>query len=150
MKKMILSIFVILTFLAYAFQERWAGQKNINNNSSNTNFNSLNIPSTSSTTNNANSVKYKDGVYTGNSVDVYYGNVQVKATISGGKITDVQFLNYPQDRQHSNELSMMAMPILKSEAIQAQNAGVDIVSGATQTSDGFQLSLQSALSQAKS
>jgi len=91
---------------------------------------------------------YKNGSFTGDSVDAYYGNVQVKAIIKGGKIADVQFLNYPQDRQHSVEISSYAMPLLTSEAIQAQNANVDIVSGATETSLGFQQSLASALSQA--
>ncbi len=93
--------------------------------------------------------QYKNGAYTGNVADAYYGNVQVKAVISGGRISDVQFLQYPSDRQHSLELSNYAMPVLTQEAIQIQNSNVDIVSGATETSLAFRDSLASALSQAK-
>lgn len=97
----------------------------------------------------ANSGQYKNGQFTGDVTDAYYGNVQVKAIISGGKITDVQFLQYPNDRRTSVEINSQAIPYLQQEAIQAQNANVDIVSGATQTSRAFKGSLQSALDQAK-
>ncbi|MBU6431120.1 MAG: FMN-binding protein [Patescibacteria group bacterium] len=93
--------------------------------------------------------QYKNGEYTGNIADAYYGNIQVKTIISGAKITDVQFLNYPNDRQNSIRINAYAMPILKSEAIKAQSAKVDVVSGATATSGAFQESLASALAQAK-
>lgn len=93
---------------------------------------------------------YKDGTYTGTSVDAYYGNVQVQVMVSGGKIIDVRFLNYPHDRGTSRMINSQAMPYLKSEVITAQNANVDIVSGATATSQAFIQSLQSALSQAQS
>jgi uncharacterized protein with FMN-binding domain len=93
--------------------------------------------------------QYKDGVYTGDIADAYYGNVQVQATIQNGKITDVQFLDYPQDRRTSIEINSQAMPYLKEEAIQAQSAQVDTVSGATQTSWAFRESLTSALDQAR-
>lgn len=92
---------------------------------------------------------YADGKYIGNSADAYYGNVQVKAVISGGQITDVIFLDYPQDMMHSVLINSYAMPILKSEAIKSQNAQVDTVSGATETSGAFRESLASALAQAK-
>lgn len=91
---------------------------------------------------------YRDGEYTGAVADAYFGNVQVKATIQAGKIADVQFLQYPSDRSTSQEINAVAMPSLQSEAIQAQSANVDIVSGATQTSLAFQQSLADALSQA--
>lgn len=92
---------------------------------------------------------FKDGTYTGNSQDAFYGNIQVKAVISGGKITDVQFLQYPNNAARSLAINTLAMPNLKQEAIQAQNANVDIVSGATDTSNAFIQSLTSALTQAK-
>lgn len=92
---------------------------------------------------------YKDGSYTGISADAYYGNVQVKVTISSGNITAVDFLNYPQDRGNSIKINNYAMPILKSEVISAQSAQVNIVSGATATSDAFIQSLGSALAMAK-
>ncbi len=92
---------------------------------------------------------YTDGTYTGVVADAYYGNVQVQAIISGGKLADVQILQYPNDRSRSISINTRAMPILRSEAIVAQNANVDIVSGATDSSQAFQQSLDSALVQAK-
>ncbi len=92
--------------------------------------------------------QYKDGSYTGTVADAYYGSVQVQASISGGKITDVTFLQYPNTHSESVYINQQAMPYLKQEAIKAQNANVDIVSGATFTSQAFIQSLTSALSQA--
>ena len=92
---------------------------------------------------------YSDGKYIGSPADAYYGNVQVEAVISGGQITDVIFLDYPQDMMHSVLVNSYAMPILKSEAIKSQSAQVDAVSGATETSGAFEESLASALAQAK-
>ncbi len=93
--------------------------------------------------------QYKDGVYTGVSANAYYGNIQVRATISGGKLTDVQFLDYPQDRGTSVRINSQAMPYLRQEAIQAQSANVNTVSGASDSSGAFRQSLASALEQAK-
>jgi uncharacterized protein with FMN-binding domain len=93
--------------------------------------------------------QYKDGTYTGSSENAFYGDVQVQVTVSGGKITDVAFLSYPSDRRQSEEINSRAMPVLKQEAISAQSAQVDGVSGATDTSEAFVQSLASALSSAK-
>ena len=93
--------------------------------------------------------QYKDGSYTGSVTDAYYGNVQVQAKISGGKITDVSFLAYPNDHSDSVMINQQAIPYLKQEAIQAQSAKVQVVSGATFTSEAFVQSLTAALSQAK-
>lgn len=94
---------------------------------------------------------YKDGTYTGavGSASAY-GDIQVKVIISGGKITDIQYLQFPSVGGHTQEVSAMAEPILKQEAIAAQSANVNVVSGATQDTQGFIQSLQSALDQAKS
>jgi uncharacterized protein with FMN-binding domain len=154
MKKIIVSILVIIAFIGYAIQQKMAGSNpsnivtplNPNQNNTQTNSQTVNPTATAQT---AAATPYKNGMYTGDSVDAYYGNVQVKATISGGKITDVQFLDYPQDRNRSIEINSQAIPLLKSEAIRIQNAQVDIVSGATQTSLGFQKSLQTALVKAQ-
>jgi uncharacterized protein with FMN-binding domain len=94
-------------------------------------------------------MRYKNGVYTGKVVDVYYGNVEVKAIIWMGQLADVQFLQYPNDRPTSVEISKYSIPLLTTEAIKAQSAAVDVVSGATQTSEGFVASLADALAQAK-
>ncbi len=92
---------------------------------------------------------YTDGSYTGTPADAYYGTVQVKAIIRNGHIADVQFLQYPSDRANSRYINSQAMPLLTQEAIQAQSAQVDGVSGATFTSQAFQQSLASALASAK-
>ncbi|HEY6541764.1 MAG TPA: FMN-binding protein [Ktedonobacteraceae bacterium] len=92
---------------------------------------------------------YKDGSYTGSVADAFWGNVQVQAVIQNGKIANVVFLQYPNDRNRSIEINSYADPQLVGEAIQAQGANVDIVSGATDSSDAFMQSLTDALSQAK-
>ena len=92
--------------------------------------------------------RYRDGVYTGVSADAYYGNVQVQVTVQSGRLTNVQFLDYPHDQQNSQYINSFAVPSLTSEAIAAQSANVDTVSGATETSRAFIQSLSSALSQA--
>ena len=92
---------------------------------------------------------YKDGTYTGSVEDAYYGLIQVQVTVSNGQISDVTFLQYPNDNPTSVYINSQAMPILKSEALQVQSSQVDIVSGASDTSMAFQSSLANALSQAK-
>ena len=92
---------------------------------------------------------YKDGTYKGPEVDAYYGLVQVQATIQGGKLSSVQFLEYPSDRRTSVEINNIAVPYLQQEAMQAQSSSVDIISGATLTSEAFIMSLQNALNTAK-
>ena len=92
---------------------------------------------------------YKDGTYTGDAVNAYYGMVQVQAVVRGGKISNVRLLQYPNDREVSIAVSNYSLPLLIQEALQIQNANVHGVSGATQTSEGFQASLSSALSKAR-
>jgi len=96
----------------------------------------------------ANAGKYKNGTYTGQQVDAFYGLVQVQTTIQNGKIASVQFLQYPSDRRTSQRINSVAVPWLQQEAVQAQQANVDIISGATLTSQAFIMSLQTALDQA--
>lgn len=91
---------------------------------------------------------FKDGTYTGNSQDTPYGSVQIAVVVSGGKITNVNFLQLPNDQGHSQEVSAFAAPLLKQETIQKQSSRIDFVSGATSTSEGYEQSLQSALNQA--
>lgn len=90
-----------------------------------------------------------NGMYTGSVADALYGPLQVKAVIRNGKIVDVQFLQYPNDRGNSVEINTYAMPLLKQEAIQTQSANVDVISGATDSSYAFRQSLQTALAQAQ-
>ncbi len=108
-----------------------------------------NIPQPTATPVPASSGMYKDGTYTGSVQDAYYGFVQVQVVIASGQITDVKFLQYPNDNPTSQNINSQAMPYLRQEAIQAQSANVSGVSGASATSPAFQASLASALAQAK-
>lgn len=92
---------------------------------------------------------YKDGAFTGQSVDNPYGTVQISAVIAQGKITDINFLKMPSDLGHSAMLSQMSEPLLKQTTLDKQSANIDFVSGATYTSESYQQSLQSALDQAR-
>lgn len=105
-------------------------------------------PTSSSASSSSNNGRYRDGTYTGSTADAYYGNVQVSVTISGGRISDVRFLQYPNSHSASVYINQQAMPYLKQEALQSQNANVQIISGATFTSQAFAQSLQSALNKA--
>jgi uncharacterized protein with FMN-binding domain len=96
-----------------------------------------------------NAGQYKDGTYTGPKVNVFYGLVQVQATVKNGQLADVQFLQYPTDRRTSQRINSYAVPYLQQEAIQAQSANVNLISGATLTSEGFSMSLDNALASAK-
>ena len=91
---------------------------------------------------------FKDGTYVGDETTSMYGKAKAQVTISGGKITDVAFLEYPSDRAASLRKSQMAMPVIKQEVIQSQSANVNTVSGATQTSASFIQSISSAITQA--
>jgi uncharacterized protein with FMN-binding domain len=92
---------------------------------------------------------FKDGTYTGVVADAFYGNVQVQTIVKNGVLADVVVLQYPNDRNNSVRINNFAIPQLQSEAIQAQSASVDMISGASATSQAFVQSLQSALDQAK-
>jgi len=94
--------------------------------------------------------RYKDGSYQGSVADAYYGNVQVQADVKNGQLVSVRILQYPNDRNTSRYINSQALPMLKQEAIQAQTAQVDFISGATLTSNAFVQSLSSALDQAQS
>jgi uncharacterized protein with FMN-binding domain len=171
MKKYILSTLVVSTFIIYVLYQQ------INGTNSTIFVNSIDNSSTkklssfdSEKTNNqivktpkvlSNTIQkvtpastvvnkglYKDGVYTGSNADAYYGNIQVQVTVSAGKLSDIKFLDHPQDRNRSIEINNHAMPLLASEAIQIQSANVDTISGATDSSGAFRESLGSALSQA--
>lgn len=88
------------------------------------------------------------GTYTGSRIRTVYGDVQVKVTVNGNKIMDVQPLTLPSDRARSAYISQVAGPMLRTEAITAQSSNIDIISGATYTSIAYQRSLDSALKQA--
>ncbi|HSW48056.1 MAG TPA: FMN-binding protein [Candidatus Saccharimonadales bacterium] len=156
MKKILLSVGVIGIFILYSLHQRDEAnsvhptsqdQLPLNSVGSDSSGNPAISSAPSATSNN--SVTFKSGTFTGDVADAYYGNLQVSATIVDGKITDVQFIQYPNDVHESRSINTQAMPYLKQEAIQAQNSQVDIVSGATQSSEAFRQSLQSALTKAR-
>ena len=80
-------------------------------------------------------------------VSTQFGDVQVEVVVAGGKLTDVVALELPTGRR-SGQISNYAAPMLRQEALQAQSAKIDLVSGATYTSDAYTQSLQAALDQA--
>jgi len=90
----------------------------------------------------------KDGSYTGQSTDTRYGPVQVKITVSGGTITAVDVPVYPTESFRDQQINRRAVPQLVSETLKAQSSHIDMVSGATFTSDGYIGSLQSAIDRA--
>lgn len=93
---------------------------------------------------------YRDGSYTGPLEDAYYGLLRVRLDIQGGRIVDIQVLRYPSDNRTSRRINSLALPYLKSEVIQSQTAYVDMVSGATLSSNAFLRSTYMALRQARS
>ena len=163
MKKMFIGIAVLAIYGIYSIGIRHqvpvigkpSSLKNTNNttafNTNNgTSNSSANNSGSGSTTSNSSSAtgKYTDGTYVGATEDAYYGSVQVSVTISGGKISDVKFLQYPNTHYTSVIINQQAMPYLKQEAIQSQSSNVQLISGATFTSQAFVQSLQSALNKA--
>lgn len=87
---------------------------------------------------------------TGDTVQTRWGPVQVRITVKDGKLTEVTAVTYPTDNPRDQEINSYAIPRLRTEALQAQSAEIDTVSGATYTSDGYRQSLQSALDSAGS
>lgn len=92
---------------------------------------------------------YRDGQYTGQDLRTQFGDNQVKVIISGGRIVDVKALQLPYDRPRSAYISQVVGPLLHDEVLKAQSAQIDLISGATYTSDAYAQSLQSALDQAR-
>jgi uncharacterized protein with FMN-binding domain len=87
-----------------------------------------------------------NGTFTGPSINVNYGNVQVKITVVNGRITDAVAVKAPSGR--NDRYTNMAVPILKAQTLKAQSADIQGASGASYTSYGWYTSLQGALAQA--
>ena len=84
----------------------------------------------------------------GPAVSNRYGDVQVEIVVRNGQLADVEAVELPSDHARSQYISSVAGPELRSEALQARSANIDVISGATYTSEGYAQSLQSALDQA--
>jgi uncharacterized protein with FMN-binding domain len=139
MKKLVLSAVVILVFMGYVVYQK------------DSTFIST-LPGDGNSTDTPPPItqgQYKDGTYLGDVADAIFGLMQVKAIIVGGKLTDVEYVKVPYDKPTTIQIQDAAMPIWKAQAISLQSANVDIVSGATQSTEGFQKTLASALNKAK-
>ena len=86
--------------------------------------------------------------YQGSAAQTRWGPVQVQITVQSGKITKVTILQEPNGNRRDAEINDQAVPILIDETIQAQSANIDMVSGATVTSEGYVESLQAAIDEA--
>ena len=86
---------------------------------------------------------------TGAAANTIYGPVQVQIMVKGGKVTAAKAVEYPQDTPRDSQINAFAIPVLDREAASVGSAKIDMVSGATYTSQGYITSLQSALDQAK-
>jgi uncharacterized protein with FMN-binding domain len=86
--------------------------------------------------------------YDGDTVQTRWGPVQVRITVQDGKITASEAIVYPDGNHEDQEINSFALPVLSEEAVQQQSADIDMVSGATVTSQGYLSSLQSAIDRA--
>jgi uncharacterized protein with FMN-binding domain len=101
-------------------------------------------PSSSATAGKSSATK----TVTGDAVDTRFGPVQVQITVTNGTLTAVNAIEYPQNDPRDAQINSYAIPQLNREALAAKSAKIDMVSGATYTSDGYISSLQSALDKA--
>jgi uncharacterized protein with FMN-binding domain len=85
---------------------------------------------------------------TGAAWPTIYGPVQVRVTVTAGKLTAVSAVEYPTDTPRDYQINAFAIPQLNAEAMAAGSAKIDTVSGATYTSGGYVGSLQNALDKA--
>ena len=104
--------------------------------------------STSSSSGSSSSGSSAAKTVTGDEVDTRWGPVQVALTVRAGTITAVNVPVYPNNNGRDQEINSFALPTLVKETLDKQSADIDMVSGATVTSDGYLQSLQSALDHA--
>jgi uncharacterized protein with FMN-binding domain len=81
----------------------------------------------------------------GTSVDTRYGPVQVQLVVVGKRVVKATAIDFPGGGGQTREINSRAVPQLQRETLAAQSAGIDTISGATFTSDGYRTSLQAAL-----
>jgi uncharacterized protein with FMN-binding domain len=107
------------------------------------------VPATTVTVTTIPATTAQTGAFDGAVVDTRYGPVQVQVQITNGSLSEVAIVQYPDGDRKSLRINQRALPTLREEALTAQSANVDSVSGATYTSDGYAQSLQSALDAAR-
>lgn len=139
MRKLLLSALAVVAFVAYALVQRETGGAT----------GGLDGTSTSTTAvGGVNGAVYLNGKYTGDIANTSWGDIQVQVVIDDDRIASVSTVEYPRDRPLSTQINDFAIPILEQEVVRVQSAEVDLVTGATVTSEGFIESLTSALGQA--
>jgi uncharacterized protein with FMN-binding domain len=105
-------------------------------------------PTTTTTTPSKATTSTYSGTVTGTAADTRWGPVQVRVTVASGRITAVDVVQEPDGNGRDREINAQAVPTLVDETLAAQSTQIDMVSGATYTSEGYVTSLQSALDQA--
>jgi uncharacterized protein with FMN-binding domain len=103
------------------------------------------VGSSATTTGGASS---SSSTYTGDPASTRWGPVQVQISVANGTVTDVSVIDYPSGNGKDQQINARALPVLVQETLDSQSADIDMVSGATVTSEGYLESLQSALDQA--
>ncbi|MEQ0558559.1 FMN-binding protein [Amycolatopsis sp. NEAU-NG30] len=103
---------------------------------------STSAPSTSATSTAPSTSASPDATVTtqGTAESGRYGTVQVQVTFTGSRISVITLLQAPDDGR-----ALTALPRLQEEAMQAQSADIDTVTGATETSESYKTSLQAAI-----
>jgi uncharacterized protein with FMN-binding domain len=78
-----------------------------------------------------------------------FSYIEVKVTLTGGELTRVETVSLTSEGPHTQAINTRAEPILRTEALKAGSADIDVVSGATYTSESYQDSLQAAIDKAR-
>jgi uncharacterized protein with FMN-binding domain len=139
---------VVLLFGYYTSTNKTSAASATSSASSPATTSSSSEPSSGSTSSSSSSGATKTKTYTGTVAQTRWGPMQVQITVQGDKITKVTVLQQPNGNNKDAEINGYALPILVQDTLSAQSAQIDMVSGATVTSDGYLTSLQSALDQA--
>lgn len=148
MKKIIVSVLIVIIVLGYGLLARRYYQNNKlkftvpKNNSVKNKQTKLVISQKTQSV-------FQNGSFIGQSANAYWGNVQVEAIIQANHLSGLNILQYPNSHSASVYINQQVLPILKKEAIQKQSSKVQIISGATFTSEAFIQSLASALKKAQ-
>ena len=112
--------------------------------SSSTTGSSSSSSSGSSSSGSSTSATWADGTWTGDAISEPWGKFQVAVVISNGTISSISVVRSPSDR-HSSSINSQAVPMLTQSVMASGGMSIDMVSGATWTSESYSESLQSAL-----
>ncbi len=147
MKKIVVSVLIIAVILGYGLLARRYYQNNKLKFTVPKN-NSAKSKQTKVVVHQKTKSVFQNGNFIGQSANAYWGNVQVEAIVQANHLSGLNILQYPNSHSTSVYINQQVLPILKKEAIQKQSSKVQIISGATFTSEAFIQSLASALRKA--